>query len=62
MRALSRNSGISGISFKLKSKALLETAVLELFAVEFNCEGNYFLEEISQKFLRNHVLVLVSAF
>ena len=34
----------------------------ELFAVEFNCEGNYFLEEFSQKFLRNHVLALVSTF
>ena len=34
-------------AFHLKFKARLSwnTAVLELFALEFNCEENYFLEE-----------------
>ena len=34
-------------SFHLKFKARLSqnTIVLEVFAVEFNCVGNYFLEE-----------------
>ena len=50
--------------FHLNFKARLSwnTAVLELFAVEFNFERNYFLEGFSQKFLRNHFLVLVSTF
>ena len=48
--------------WNLKARLSWNTTVLELFVVEFNCEGNYFLEEFSQKFLRNHFLVLVSRF
>ena len=35
-------------AFHLKFKARLSwiTAVLKIFAIEFNCEGNHFLEEI----------------
>ena len=46
----------------LKARLSWNTAVLELFAVEFNCDVNYFFEEFSQKFLRNHFLVLVWCF
>ena len=46
-------------AFHVKFKARLSwiTAVLKIFAVEFNCEGNRFLEEFSLKFLRIHFLV-----
>ena len=59
MHVLPQNSGSSGISFKIKARLSWITAVLKMFAQEFNCVGNHFYRRVfSHKFLRNHFLVL----
>ena len=44
----------------LKARLSWNTAVLELFAVEFNCEGNYFLEEFFSEICWESFLSLLS--
>ena len=36
---------VKAFNLKFKAQFSLNTAVLEFFAVEFNCVGNHFLEE-----------------
>ena len=47
MRVLPRSKIQAVKAFHLKFKARLSwiTAILKIFAVEFNCVGNHFLEE-----------------